>query len=182
MLRLGYWGTLGGCSYVEASTDPKIRRCPTDKSLLCVTSLVRPLRFHDLRHTTGSLLTMRGANTAFVQRIMRHSDPRMTTGTYCHLEPTYLKSGIDELLRFGTPPPAHPSSSPTAPTKAERGFGSASPTGNVPPVFRRAADPGSDARGPITKPLTDPASSDGAGYRSRTDDIQLGKLTLYQLS
>jgi len=41
---------------------------------LWVMAVVRPIRFHDLRHTTGSLLTMRGANTGFVQRIMRHSE------------------------------------------------------------------------------------------------------------
>ncbi len=67
-----------------------------------VTSLVRPIRFHDLRHTTGSLLTMRGANIQSVQRILRHSDPRITAATYCHLEPDYLRKEID-LLAFGAP-------------------------------------------------------------------------------
>jgi integrase len=103
-----------GCGEIEASTDPAVRRCPKDGRKMWVTSVVRPIRFHDLRHTTGSLLTMRGANTAFVQRIMRHSDPRITTQTYCHLEPDYLQAGMDSLMRLGAseetpvPPTAQP--------------------------------------------------------------------------
>jgi hypothetical protein len=73
--------------------------------LLWVTSVVRPIRFHDLRHTTGSLLTMRGANLHSVQRILRHSDPRTTAGTYLHLEPGYLRREIN-LLSFAPSPDA----------------------------------------------------------------------------
>ena len=42
---------------------------------------------------------MRGANLHSVQRILRHSDPRTTAGTYLHLEPGYLRREID-LLKF----------------------------------------------------------------------------------
>ena len=88
-----------GCGYVGAATDAGIRTCPRHDHKLWVTAVVRPIRFHDLRHTTGSLLTMRGANTRFVQRIMRHSDPRMTE-RYSHFDPDYLHSKLDELMRF----------------------------------------------------------------------------------
>ena len=144
-----------GCGHVEAATDQAIRRCPVDNRTMWVTSVVRPIRFHDLRHTTGSLLTMRGANIQSVQRILRHSDPRITAATYCHLEPNYLRKEID-LLTFGAPfaaslllaPSTTPHQAPSTPEES----------------------------------LALPASSDGAGYRVRTGDIQLGKLTLYQLS
>jgi len=63
---------------------------------------VRPIRFHHLRHTTASLLLMRGADVAAVQRILRHSDPRLTTETYGHLVPDYLRAQIDRLS-FGAP-------------------------------------------------------------------------------
>ena len=43
-----------------------------------------------------------GANPAAVQRIMRHSDPRITTEVYGHLAPGYLRAEIDRL-QFGTP-------------------------------------------------------------------------------
>ena len=55
------------------------------------------IRFHDLRHTTGSLLMMAGANPAAVQRILRHSAPRITTEVYGHLAPGYLRAEIDRL-------------------------------------------------------------------------------------
>jgi integrase len=89
-----------GCGYFEASVDQAVRRCPKDRHLMWVTSVVRPIRFHDLRHTTGSLLTMQGANLAAVQRIMRHKDPRITSETYLHLDPGYLRREIDRL-NFG---------------------------------------------------------------------------------
>src|SRR5688572_14835967 len=41
-----------------------------------------------LSHTTASLLMMAGGNPAAVQRIMRHSDPRITTETYAQPPPT----------------------------------------------------------------------------------------------
>src|SRR3954452_600093 len=62
---------------------------------------VRRIRFHDLRHTTASLLMMAGVNPGAVQRILRHSDSRITTETYGHLQPDYLRSEIDRLC-FGT--------------------------------------------------------------------------------
>ncbi len=55
------------------------------------------IRFHDLRHTTGSLLLMAGANPASVQRILRHSDPRVTIDYYGHLLPGYLRDEVNRL-------------------------------------------------------------------------------------
>jgi hypothetical protein len=56
-----------------------------------------------LRHSTASLLMMAGANPAAVQRIMRHSDPKLTTEVYGHLAPEYLRAEVDRLS-FGTAP------------------------------------------------------------------------------
>ncbi len=46
---------------------------------------------------------MAGANPAAVQRIMRHSDPKLTTEVYGHLAPEYLRAEVDRLT-FGTTP------------------------------------------------------------------------------
>jgi len=86
-----------GCHHRENATDNRIRRCPKDNSKMWPTAVVRKIRFHDLRHTTASLLMMAGANPASVQRIMRHSNPKMTTEVYGHLAPGYLKSEINRL-------------------------------------------------------------------------------------
>jgi len=91
-----------GCGYAEQAADADLRRCPKCKMKLWPRALVRKIRFHDLRHTTASLLMMAGANLAAVQRILRHSDPRITTEVYGHLAPDYLRREID-LLSFRKP-------------------------------------------------------------------------------
>jgi integrase len=90
-----------GCGHGERAADAMQRRCPHHKHLLWPKADVRPIRFHDLRHTTASLLMMAGANPAAVQRILRHRDPRITTEIYGHLAPGYLQSEVDRL-QFGT--------------------------------------------------------------------------------
>jgi integrase len=98
-----------GCGHSAQHQDPELRLCPTCSMKLWPKALVRKIRFHDLRHTTASLLLMAGANPAAVQRILRHSDPRITTEVYGHLVPDYLRAEIDRL-RFGIAPPPKPSS------------------------------------------------------------------------
>jgi integrase len=88
------------CGHAETAADVAERRCPVHGMRLWPKALVRPIRFHDLRHTTAALLLMSGANPAAVQRIPRHSDPRITTAVYGHLLPDYLRAEIDRL-RFG---------------------------------------------------------------------------------
>ena len=46
---------------------------------------------------------MAGANPAAVQRILRHSDPRLTTERYGHLSPGYLRAEVDRLTFDPTP-------------------------------------------------------------------------------
>src|SRR5512133_2899518 len=85
------------CGHFESATDQEQRWCPKDGRKLWVKPVVRPIRFHDLRHTTGSLLIMSGADLAAVQRILRHSDPKLTTEVYAHLAPEYLRAEVDRL-------------------------------------------------------------------------------------
>jgi integrase len=88
------------CGHAEQAPDAVQRRCPEHKHLLWPKAIVRQLRFHDLRHTTASLLMMAGANPAAVQRILRHRDPRITMEVYGHLTPGYLQAEVDRL-QFG---------------------------------------------------------------------------------
>jgi len=94
-----------GCHLVEIAKDPALRVCPTHDYKLWPKAIVRQIRFHDLRHTTASLLMMAGANPAAVQRILRHRDPRITTEVYGHLAPDYLRAEVDRLRFFGDPAP-----------------------------------------------------------------------------
>jgi hypothetical protein len=85
------------CGHAELAPNNEIRRCPKCRMKLWPAPQSRPLRFHDIRHTTASLLIMAGADLPAVQRIMRHTDPRITTEFYAHLSPGYLRSAIDRL-------------------------------------------------------------------------------------
>src|SRR5262249_8368401 len=56
------------------------------KPLLKKASL-KNIRFHDLRHTYGSLLIQAGASLAYVKEQMGHSSIQVTVDIYGHLVP-----------------------------------------------------------------------------------------------
>jgi integrase len=60
-------------------------------------------RFHDLRHTFGSHLTMRGVPLETIGALLGHKDPKMTK-RYAHLSPASLKEAVSTLqdLQQGT--------------------------------------------------------------------------------
>jgi len=51
-----------GCGYVQTASNGELRRCPKDGRKLWPKALVRPIRWHDLRHTTASLLKAAGVH------------------------------------------------------------------------------------------------------------------------
>jgi hypothetical protein len=58
---------------------------------------LRRIRFHDLRHSFGSLLLQRGASLTHVKSQMGHASIRTTVDTYAHLIPGADIAWIDEL-------------------------------------------------------------------------------------
>ena len=54
---------------------------------------LRPLRFHDLRHTYGSLLAAAGVDLVTIQAAMGHS-ALATTGRYLHARPATEQAAI----------------------------------------------------------------------------------------
>jgi integrase len=58
---------------------------------------LRKIRFHDLRHTFGSLLIQTGASLAYVRDQMGHSSIQVTVDIYGHLVPSANISFIDQL-------------------------------------------------------------------------------------
>jgi excisionase family DNA binding protein len=57
----------------------------------------RHVRFHDLRHTTATLLLKEGVPLATVQKILRHSDPELTAETYGHLDLEDMRRRLERL-------------------------------------------------------------------------------------
>jgi len=59
------------------------------------------MRFHDLRHTTATLLLRAGVDAHRVQRLLRHRDVRTTTGIYGHLDVEDLRAAVATLPGLG---------------------------------------------------------------------------------
>jgi integrase len=55
------------------------------------------IRFHDLRHSTASLLLAKGVHMKIVQEIMRHSNFQITMDTYSHLLPSALDGAAETM-------------------------------------------------------------------------------------
>jgi integrase len=55
------------------------------------------IRFHDLRHSTATLLLSKGVHPKVVQEILGHSEISMTMDTYSHVLPTMQKNAMNEL-------------------------------------------------------------------------------------
>jgi len=58
---------------------------------------IRKVRFHDLRHTFGSLLIQNGASIVYVKEQMGHSSIQVTVDIYGHLIPGANVSFVDTL-------------------------------------------------------------------------------------
>jgi integrase len=89
------------CAHREDAPDNGQRHCPEHHCLLWPKPHVRPIRFHDLRHSAASLLFMAGADAVAVQKLLRHRDLRLTTETYGHLAPGYLQAELGKLRLLG---------------------------------------------------------------------------------
>ena len=57
----------------------------------------RKLDIHALRHTFGSRLARNGVGLVHVQRLMGHSDPKLTAQVYTHLDVEDLRSAIETV-------------------------------------------------------------------------------------
>ena len=86
-----------GCGHREQARDGEPRRCPKCNMKLLTRGIPRKLRFHDLRATTATLLARAGVPLVIAQRILRHSDPRLTANIYSRVDLADLQAGIDRL-------------------------------------------------------------------------------------
>ena len=59
---------------------------------------MRRIRFHDLRHTSASLLLSRGVPLKDIQLWLGHSDFSTTANTYAHLDSSSKKASLEALV------------------------------------------------------------------------------------
>jgi hypothetical protein len=97
-----------GCQHVDESQEQTLRCCPRCQMKLWPRPVVRPIRFHDLRHTTATLLLRSGVPLVVVQKVLRHRDPKLTEAVYGHLETDYLRAEVNRLKPEGMPIPEAP--------------------------------------------------------------------------
>lgn len=86
-----------GCGHKEEARDRVLRLCPRCRMKLWPKAIPRPMRFHDLRGTTATLLARNGVGLVIAQRILRHSDPRLTANIYSRMDIGDLQAGIDRM-------------------------------------------------------------------------------------
>jgi site-specific recombinase XerD len=58
----------------------------------------RKLDIHALRHTFGSRLARRGVGLVQVQRLLGHSDPKLTAQVYTHLDVEDLRRAVHRVF------------------------------------------------------------------------------------
>ena len=84
-------------THTERHPDAVERRCGRCGMRLWPRALPRPMRFHDLRHSTATLLLRAGVDAHRVQRILRHRDVKTTTAIYAHLDVEDLRDAVARL-------------------------------------------------------------------------------------
>ena len=85
------------CGYEVKASTSECGRCPNCNMRLWAKAIPRHVCFHDMRHTTATLLLKEGVPLATVQRVLRHTDPRLTTEIYGHLDVEDMRAGVDRL-------------------------------------------------------------------------------------
>ena len=83
-----------GAPHGERHADDRLRTCPHCGMKVWASERVRAMRFHDLRHTTATLLLREPVDA---HRVLRHRDIKTTAGIYGHLVVEDLREAINLL-------------------------------------------------------------------------------------
>ena len=89
----------------SAAVPPECPKC--HRRTTWAKAIARHVRFHDTRHSFGTQM-VRQAGLAVAQQALRHSDIRLTTDTYGHLELEDLRRGVLAAFPAAAPSEAAP--------------------------------------------------------------------------
>jgi integrase len=153
-----------GTPYAEHHPDSDTRFCPNCGMRLWPRAHPLPMKFHELRHSTATVLLRLGTPMHVVQKILGHASIDLTVDTYGHLDVEDMRAAMQRLPATSLVLEKRADPLPLAATLL------------LPGNRQRdeGPNPGENAIefGPIF----------GAEHRVRTGDLRLGKATLYQLS
>src|SRR5437868_4985084 len=93
------------CAHIEQAKTAEQKPCPKCGRQLWAKPIPRDLGFHGLRHSSATLLLKAKVPHTIVQKILRHSDVRVTVGTYGHLDLDDMRMAMDELAERTAPAP-----------------------------------------------------------------------------
>jgi integrase len=99
MERMGSLYQPGGLVFATTTgtiINPSNLRNRSLKPLLAHARL-RPIRFHDLRHTCATLLLSRNVNPKIVSELLGHANVAVTLDTYSHLLPDMQATAVDAM-------------------------------------------------------------------------------------
>ncbi len=85
------------CGHREDRRTDELKRCPSCAFKLWPSPKPRHIVFHSLRHTTVTLMMKAGASLAHASRLVGHSDVRITSDVYGHLDIDDLRESIERL-------------------------------------------------------------------------------------
>jgi integrase len=83
VLRRSFWPIIAGVNEKEAKDAAKGERSPV---------FLPEIRFHDLRHTSATLLLLANVNVKVVSERLGHASVQLTLDTYSHVLPTIQKA------------------------------------------------------------------------------------------
>ncbi len=98
--------------------DADLRRCPHCNAKLWPAPKARRMVFHDLRHSTATMLLQARVPMQHVQRILRHAQITTTIDTYGHLDIEDLRWAVDSIGVPGGASGPTPTPTPGAPNEA----------------------------------------------------------------
>jgi integrase len=155
----------------EMHPDDEIRPCPRCRMSMWPKPVPRWMRFHDIRHSTATLLLRAKVPMQHVQRILRHADIKLTVDTYGHLVIDDLRDAIGSLPALERANVIDAESTVTEPAENSAAFG--------PNLVQAESDPKTTA-GVVGKVSATPATSDvgETGFEPATPWSRIGKSSL----
>jgi len=87
----------GEADHTTQVQTPEEGQCPGCGMRFWLKPLPRPMRFHDLRHSTATILLKRGVPVQHVQRILRHANISTTVDLYGHMVIEDLRDAMGAL-------------------------------------------------------------------------------------